>query len=139
MPDINKNQLLDRILHSGDFTALEKWYLEELVKAPPMSLNDYVFNDPTCPMHIAATVDQYIDFAPTVGGWISCSERMPDNTVPCLVYYREYDVFDGKYRDPDVMILSYIPDAKIWNIKSPVKVSHWMPLPEPPGGDKNGR
>ena len=71
--------------------------------------------------------------------WISCSERMPDNTVPCLVYYREYDVFDGKYRDPDVMILSYIPDAKIWNIKSPVKVSHWMPLPEPPGGDKNGR
>lgn len=42
------------------------------------SLNNYVFNDPTCPLHIAATVDQYIDFAPTVGGWISCSERMPD-------------------------------------------------------------
>lgn len=41
------------------------------------SLNDYVFNDPTCPMHIAAAVDQYIDFAPTIGGWIPCSERMP--------------------------------------------------------------
>ena len=36
MSDINKDQLLDRILHSGDFTALEKRYLEELVKAPPI-------------------------------------------------------------------------------------------------------
>lgn len=49
------------------------------------SLNDYVFNDPTCPLHIAATVDQYIDFAPTVGGWISCSERMPEPGVNVLV------------------------------------------------------
>lgn len=36
MPDINKDLLLSRIQHSGDFTALEKWYLEELVKAPPI-------------------------------------------------------------------------------------------------------
>lgn len=35
MPDINKDLLLHRILHSGDFTALEKRYLEGLVKAPP--------------------------------------------------------------------------------------------------------
>lgn len=31
MPDINKDLLLDRILHSGDFTALEKRYLENLI------------------------------------------------------------------------------------------------------------
>ena len=31
MPDINKSLLLNRILHSGDFTALEKRYLEGLV------------------------------------------------------------------------------------------------------------
>lgn len=35
MPDINKSIILHRILHSGDFTALEKRYLEGLVKAPP--------------------------------------------------------------------------------------------------------
>ena len=32
MPDINKALLLHRILHSGDFTALEKRYLEELIR-----------------------------------------------------------------------------------------------------------
>lgn len=32
MPEINKDLLLDRIMHSGDFTALEKRYLEQLVK-----------------------------------------------------------------------------------------------------------
>ena len=31
-PDINKDLLLIRITHSGDFTALEKRYLEELIK-----------------------------------------------------------------------------------------------------------
>ena len=32
MPDIKKDLLLSRILHSGDFTALEKRYLEELIR-----------------------------------------------------------------------------------------------------------
>lgn len=31
MPDIKKDLLLSRILHSGDFTALEKRYLENLI------------------------------------------------------------------------------------------------------------
>ena len=34
MPDINKDMLLNRVLHSGDFTALEKLYLYGIVKAP---------------------------------------------------------------------------------------------------------
>ena len=32
MPDIKKDLLLSRIRHSGDFTALEKRYLEELIR-----------------------------------------------------------------------------------------------------------
>lgn len=32
MPEINKDLLLDRILHSKDLTALEKRYLEELIR-----------------------------------------------------------------------------------------------------------
>lgn len=32
MPDINKDLLLSRIQHSGDFTALEKRYLEQLIE-----------------------------------------------------------------------------------------------------------
>ena len=42
MPDINKDLLLSRILHSGDFTALEKRYLEGLVKAPPRKHGKWV-------------------------------------------------------------------------------------------------
>lgn len=44
MPEINKDLLLSRILHSGDFTALEKRYLENLVGAdenPTSSNKDY--------------------------------------------------------------------------------------------------
>ena len=32
MPDIKKDLLLSRIRHSGDFTALEKRYLEQLIR-----------------------------------------------------------------------------------------------------------
>lgn len=99
------------------------------------SLNDYVFNDPTCPLHIAATVDQYIDFAPTVGGWISCSERMPEPGVNVLVtdginqMVTWHEVIDGKAMWVDNFIV-YV------NVRFG-EVTHWMPLPEPPGGDDN--
>lgn len=45
MPDINKDLLLHRILHSGDFTALEKRYLEGLVRndIPHWIEDDYGF------------------------------------------------------------------------------------------------
>ena len=36
MPDIiNKKLLIAKIMHSGDFTTLEKRYLEERVEEPP--------------------------------------------------------------------------------------------------------
>lgn len=45
MPEINKDQLLSRILHSGDFTALEKRYLDGLVRndIPHWIEDDYGF------------------------------------------------------------------------------------------------
>ena len=42
MPEINKDLLLNRILHSGDFTALEKRYLEGLVKASPQKQGRWI-------------------------------------------------------------------------------------------------
>ena len=101
------------------------------------SLNDYVFNDPTCPLHIAATVDQYIDFAPTVGGWISCSERMPEPGVNVLVtdginqMVTWHEVIDGKAMWVDNFIV-YV------NVRFG-DVTHWMPLPELPEVKKHDR
>lgn len=64
------------------------------------SLDNYVFNDPTCPMHIAATVDQYIDFAPTVCDWIPCSERKPKVMMDVLLQF-EKNMCVGFYKHDD--------------------------------------
>jgi hypothetical protein len=101
------------------------------------SLNNYVFNDPTCPMHIAATVDQYIDFAPTVGGWISCSERMPDedsykwavgitSTGRCIAF-QEHNAYEND--TGGISVPTYLAHGS--------EITRWMPIPEPPGGDNN--
>ena len=66
--------------------------------------------------------------------WIPCSERMPDgdkNEIYCLVTCREWDMFEDDWGNVKIKILSYLPKAKIWNIKTPVDVKAWMLLPEP--------
>ncbi|NNR44337.1 DUF551 domain-containing protein [Escherichia coli] len=69
----------------------------------------------------------------TPDGWISCSERMPEN-IPGSC--KEYLVFDGLnnkvHHDywvaPDG---DSAPVASFWNHYG-AHVTHWMPLPEPP-------
>lgn len=67
--------------------------------------------------------------------WISVEERLPeywrmgdkDNTlINYLVYMPEYGVDVGNWLKP----------AKRWVVMGiPAKVTHWMPLPEPPKED----
>lgn len=45
MPDINKDLLLSRIAHSKELTAMEKRYLENLVKSPPVKTGHWVRED----------------------------------------------------------------------------------------------
>ncbi len=66
-------------------------------------------------------------------GWISCSERMPEN-IPGSC--KEYLVFDGLnnkvHHDYWVVPDGYsAPVASFWNHYG-AHVTHWMPLPEPP-------
>lgn len=64
--------------------------------------------------------------------WISVEDRLPgewkDNAgelINYTVFMPEYGVDIGNYAKP----------AKKWLCMGlPVKVTHWMPLPEPPGG-----
>lgn len=100
------------------------------------SLNDYVFNDPTCPMHIAATVDQYIDFAPTVGGWIQCKDRLPDEGTEVLAVCNGFDEFGNPKR---MYVLAKFENGswlETWCLSTlAFEVVEWMPLPDLNGGD----
>ena len=66
------------------------------------------------------------------GGWISCSERMPDSKTAVLVA-REFDR-KGDWRMKWATYIPGHPDANDgWIIPGASwKPSHWMPLPEPP-------
>lgn len=69
----------------------------------------------------------------TPDGWISCSERMPEETGDIIVVSDgivmsgiSYSRRDGFY----IAALEYDDDEPIGG------VTHWMPLPEPPKGAK---
>ncbi|WP_349772197.1 DUF551 domain-containing protein [Escherichia coli] len=69
----------------------------------------------------------------TPDGWISCSERMPEN-IPGSC--KEYLVFDGLNNKVhhDYWVVpdgDSEPVASFWNHYG-AHVTHWMPLPEPP-------
>lgn len=75
--------------------------------------------------------------APTVGGWISVKDRLPENNAVCLTYSPK-----GRMRVAQAFLPSSIPNSKYdpmecwWSIHGDrsrfVAVTHWMPLPEPP-------
>ncbi|MEF4934178.1 DUF551 domain-containing protein [Escherichia coli] len=71
----------------------------------------------------------------TPDGWISCSERMPEETGDIIVVSDgivmsgiSYSRRDGFY----ISALEYDDDEPIGG------VTHWMPLPEPPQGVNRG-
>ena len=73
--------------------------------------------------------------APTVCGWISVEDRLPvrpPDVCGLLVRRQWYLV---ALESGAVLTLSYEFDEDRWQgVGSPV--THWMPLPEPPGGKR---
>ena len=77
-----------------------------------------------------ATVEKHSD---SVESWISVDDRLPElwreadgNLINYLVYMPEYGVDVG----------NYAASVKTWLCMGiPCKVTHWMPLPQPPKED----
>ena len=64
--------------------------------------------------------------------WVSVDENLPDFDVPVLVYVK--DIFDNK---GTISITKYTITYDLTNNwlgyeNSSFKITHWMPLPEPP-------
>ena len=60
--------------------------------------------------------------------WISVEERLPEEKVNCLVHYKHaYCDNDGYW----VIGLTFY-DGNKFVIGKEYKITHWMPLPEPP-------
>ena len=63
--------------------------------------------------------------------WVSVKERLPQEKVDCIVHYKH------AYCDNDdywaIGMCFY--DGEKFQINPAYKVTHWMPLPEPPKGE----
>ena len=62
--------------------------------------------------------------------WIFCESRLPEQIQLCVVACHEWDLFADDWSSIRYRILEYLPDFGIWNIKEPIVVLAWMPIPE---------
>ena len=67
----------------------------------------------------------------TVQEWISVDDRFPEEKANCIVYYQHaYCDNDGYWA-----IGICFNDGEKFQINPAYKVTHWMPMPEPPKGE----
>ena len=94
---------------------------EKLVKL----LDQFVYDDWYSNYDIA---EKLIANGVTVQEWISVKDRLPGKNVNCIVHYKHaYCNNDGYWA-----IGSCFYDGEKFQIGLAYKVTHWMPLPEPP-------
>ena len=75
--------------------------------------------------------DHLIDNGVTVQEWISVDDRLPEEKVNCIVHYKHaYCNNDGYWA---IGFCFY--DGEKFQFDQAYKVTHWMPLPEPPKGE----
>ena len=75
--------------------------------------------------------DHLISNGVTVQEWISVKDRLPEEKVNCIVHYKHAYFDNDGYQA--IGICFY--DGEKFQLNSAYKVTHWMPLPEPPKGE----
>ena len=77
-----------------------------------------------------AIADHLVSNGVTVQEWISVKERLPEEKVNCIVHYKHaYCDNDGYWA---IGMCFY--DGEKFQLYPAYKVTHWMPIPEPPKG-----
>ena len=83
-----------------------------------------------CMMNENRCINTSADVEP-VQEWIPVDERLPEEKVDCIVHYKHaYCNNDGYWA---IGFCFY--DSEKFRIDLAYKVTHWMPLPEPPKGE----
>ena len=65
------------------------------------------------------------------GKWIPVTERLPGTEDSYLVYTERGSVYTSHFYTEKRFASGYVREAS-WSQRGKVKVTHWMPLPEPP-------
>lgn len=77
--------------------------------------------------------DCLIENGAVVHPWIPVTERLPAEDGTYLVYTERGSVYTTHFYTEKHFRNDYIREAN-WSQRGKVKVTHWMPLPEPPVG-----
>ena len=87
-------------------------------------------NHSPCTM-VSGIVDALIKNGVAFQKWISVDDRLPEEKVNCIVHYQHaYCDNDGYWA---IGFCFY--NGKKFQLYPAYKVTHWMPLPEPPKGE----
>ena len=99
---------------------------EKLIEILRKPIFPHELVDPT-----EAVADYLLDSGVTVQEWVSVDDRLPEEKVNCIVHYQHaYCDNDGYWA---IGFCFY--DGEKFQLGPAYKVTHWMPLPQPPKGE----
>lgn len=106
----------------------------QLAEANHPQTGDWLYDDP---LELAKAIRKGPDMPEfdgptpvTPDGWISCSERMPDDGQHVIILCDGAFVLYAQYRDGE--FFDVVRNGEEFFETQSRNVTHWMPLPEPP-------
>ena len=121
-------ELLAEYFNIGDSYAYNLTRVKSAFACGTVGLNDFEEFDNETVKDIASYLT---DNGVTVQEWISVKDRLPEEKVNCIVHYKHaYCDYDDYWA---IGFCFY--DGEKFRIDLSYKVTHWMPLPQPPKGE----